>query len=71
MAKDDFVIYFFTKFQVEMCKTFMKKVICMDSTHGMSVYKFLLVTIVVVDGFGEGVPVGWMLTNRETCNVRY
>ena len=28
-------------------------------------YNFNLVTIVVIDEYGEGVSVGWMLSNRE------
>lgn len=39
--------------------------ICMDSAHSTNVYDFCLVTILVIDDFGEGVPVGWMISNRE------
>ena len=28
-------------------------------------YDFYLITIVVVDEFGEGIPVGWAISNRE------
>ncbi len=28
-------------------------------------YDFYLVTIVVVDKFGEGIPVAWAISNRE------
>lgn len=44
---------------------FGNEVICMDSTHGTNVYDFYLVTILVLDEYREGIPVGWMITNRE------
>ena len=28
-------------------------------------YDFYLITIVVVDEFGKGIPVGWAISNRE------
>ena len=42
-----------------------QRIICIDSTHGTNSYNFSLVTLVVVDEFGEGYPVGWCLSNRE------
>ena len=41
----------------------------MDSTHGTNVYDFLLISIVVVDDHGEGLPVAWAITNHETTTV--
>ena len=38
---------------------------CIDSTHRINSYNFSLVTLVVVDEFGEGYPVGWCLSNHE------
>ena len=40
-----------------------------DSTHGTNVYDFLLVSIMVVDSYGEGLPVAWALTNHEDTTV--
>ena len=39
----------------------------MDSTHGTNAYRFYLITVLVVDDFGEGLPwpVAWCLSNRE------
>uniref|UniRef100_A0A1X7SDX4 ZSWIM1/3 RNaseH-like domain-containing protein n=1 Tax=Amphimedon queenslandica TaxID=400682 RepID=A0A1X7SDX4_AMPQE len=48
-----------------MLMKFGSEAICMDSTHSTNVYDFCLVTILVLDDFGEGVPVGWMISNRE------
>ena len=41
----------------------------MDSTHGTNVYDFHLITILVLDDFGEGVPVGWMISKCEDAVV--
>ncbi len=48
-----------------MMKAFGDKVICMDATHGTNHYLFKLVTVLVLDDFGEGIPVGWMISNKE------
>jgi len=41
------------------------RMVCMDSTHGTNQYDFNLVTVLVVDDFGEGNPVAFMISNRE------
>jgi len=41
------------------------KVICVDATHGTNSYDFQLISILVIDEFGEGFPVGWCLSNKE------
>ena len=35
------------------------------STHGTNMYDFKLITVLVLDELGEGVPVAWMISNRE------
>ena len=40
-------------------------IVCMDSTHGTNLYGFLLITIMVVDEHGEGLPVAWAISNKE------
>ena len=42
---------------------------CIDSTHGTNAYNFNLTSVVVIDEFGEGIPVGWMISNREDTLV--
>lgn len=38
--------------------------------HGLNNYDFELTTIMVVDEFGEGVPVAFMFSNRkDTYNI--
>ena len=41
----------------------------MDSTHGRKTYDFNLTTILVIDEFGEGIPVGWAISNREDITL--
>lgn len=64
-SDDDFMLGIQTEFQLEMMKSFGNSAICVDSTHGTNVYEFLLVTVLVVDDFGEGIPVAWLITNKE------
>ena len=37
---------------------------CCDATHSTNAYDFHL--LMVVDEFGEGQPIGWMISNHET-----
>ena len=48
-----------------MLTKFGGKTICMDATHGTNTYDFLLISVMVIDDYGEGIPVAWMLSNRE------
>ena len=61
----DFILCIQTEFQRDMFQKFGHNTICIDSTHGTNMYDFNLITVVVVDEFGEGIPVGWMISNRE------
>ena len=65
LSKDDFVIAIQTQFQRDMLMQFGTEAICMDSTHGTNMYDFHLISILVLDDFGEGVPVCWIISNRE------
>lgn len=65
LAKDDFLLAIQTQFQCDLMKTFGTRLICMDATHGTNHYHFKLVTVLILDEFGEGVPVGWMVSNKE------
>ena len=40
-------------------------VICVDTTHGTNIYDFYLISVLVVDEFGEGMPVVRAILNRE------
>ena len=41
------------------------KVVCVDATHGTNAYDFKLITLLVVDEYGEGFPCTWCITNIE------
>ena len=69
---NDFLLALQTQFQLEMMKAFGGNVICVDATHSTNYYEYLLVTVMVVDDFGEGIPVAWAITTREdTCMLAY
>ena len=65
LSTDDFLIGIQTVFQRDMMKEFGESLICMDATHGTNHYHFNLVTVLIMDEFGEGVPVGWLISNKE------
>ena len=60
----DFILVIQTPLQAEMLKKF-PTIICVDSTHGTNGYDFNLITVVIVNEFGEGYPVSWCISNRE------
>ena len=62
---DDFLIVIQTLFQRDLLKLFGSNAVCIDSTHGTTAYDFNLTSILIIDEYGEGVPVGWMIANRE------
>ena len=46
-----------------------QKLICVDATHGTTAYHFQLVTVLVTDDYNEGVPVAWLISNKETTDA--
>ena len=68
---DDFILGIQTQFQREMLCKYGDVCICMDATHGTKMYDFKLITILVLDDFGEGLPVAWTISNMQgrCCNV--
>ncbi len=66
---EDFLLALQTQFQLEMMKAFGRNVICVDATHSTNQYEFLLVTVMVIDDFGEGIPVAWAITTREDTSM--
>ena len=63
---DDFLLCLQTEFQLDMLKEFGNRAICVDSTHGTNQYNFLLITLLIIDEFGEGIPIAFAISNRET-----
>ena len=64
-AVSDFILCIQTPFQCDMLKMFADNIICIDSTHGTNMYDFCLITVIVIDEYGEGVPVAWVISNPE------
>lgn len=53
-----------SQFQLEMLVRFgQNSTICMDSTHGTSMYSFLLTSLVVVDKFHNGITVAHCISD--------
>ena len=48
-----------------MLQQFGGRGVCCDATHGTNAYNFTLTTLLVIDEFGQGFPVGWCLSNHE------
>ena len=69
LGPNDFILGIQTQFQRDMLVKFVQNGICIDTTHKTNQYNFLLLTLMVLDEFGEGIPVGWMISNREDSMV--
>ena len=65
LREDDFLLVLQTPLQMEMLRSFGNNIICVDATHGTNEYDFMLVSMIVIDDYGEGCPVAWCFTNRE------
>ena len=66
LCEEDFVLAIQTPLQANiMRKLSNDRIVCVDGTHGTNGYDFNLITVVVVDEYGEGFPVGWCISNRE------
>ena len=69
VAHDDFLLVIQTEFQRDMLLKYGDLCICMDATHGTNAYDFNLITVMVIDGLGEGIPVAWAIANREDTTI--
>ena len=69
VGTDDFILVLQTQFQLDMLKAYGHKCICMDATYGVNLYDFMLTSVLVIDEFGEGIPVAWAITNREDTAI--
>jgi len=64
LEQSDFILALQTPLQADMLVKFGSNIICMDDTHGTNSYDFSLITLLVVDEFGEGCPAAWCLCNK-------
>ena len=65
LSNDDFLLVLQIEFQRDMLRQFRNNVVCVDSTYGTNAYYFSLITLMVIDEFGEGIPVAWAISNKE------
>lgn len=66
LKKEDFVLIIMTAFQREMLKKYANDKICLDGTHGLNSYNFILYLILIVDEFKNGCPVAFCFSNRSS-----
>ena len=70
LLPNDFILAIQTNLQAEMLKKFGPgKVVCIDATHGTNGYDFSLITLIVIDEFGEGYPVAWCISNTTDLTL--
>ena len=65
-TREDFMVVIQTKAQRERAKRYGNDGLCCDATHGTTLYDFPLTTLLVIDEFGEGQPIG-----RKTFGISY
>eukprot|EP00112_Aurelia_sp_Birch-Aquarium-sp1_P006484 Seg1716.3 transcript_id=Seg1716.3/GoldUCD/mRNA.D3Y31 product="hypothetical protein" protein_id=Seg1716.3/GoldUCD/D3Y31 len=65
LPANDFILGIQTQFQRDTMAKYAKNLVCLDSTHSTTGCDFLLVTVLIKDEFGEGVPVAWLISNME------
>ena len=70
-SKDDFVLILQTEFQKDMLRKFGSLALYIDSTHKTNAYDFSLPTLLVIGNFDYGLPVAWMISNREDKDNNY
>ena len=69
LSKNDVIVILQTEEQKHLARQFGHKGVCCDSTHGTNAYDFFLTTVLIVDEFGEGVPIAWCISNHEDYNM--
>ena len=69
IGNNDFILAIQTEFQRDMLCLYGNMCVCMDATHGTNMYDFNLITLLVIDEFGEGISVAWAIANREDVTL--
>jgi hypothetical protein len=64
-----FALVLASPFQVNMLNTFGRKMVHLDGTGGTNKNGFWLASLLVVDEFGNDVPVGSLITSSEAALV--
>ena len=65
LRQNDFFLVIQTEFQRDMMTNFGDNIICVDATYRTNIYDFNLITVMVLDEYGEGIHVVWAVCNRE------
>jgi len=69
MSTEDFFLVLMDGAQCEMLQNQgndQTSIICVDSTHGINSYNFLLTTMMVFDSNRQGFPAAFLYSNRAT-----
>ena len=69
VEKNYFLLAMQTEFQKKMFSKYASKLICVDATHGTTACDFQLITVLVIDDYDEGIPVAWLISNKESTDV--
>ena len=69
LHNSDFLLVLQTEFQKDLFLEHGSHVVCMDATHGTNLYNFQLITILIMDSLGEGIPVAWAIGNHENTQL--
>ena len=69
LKMEDMLLIIQTKFHKDIMLKFGSNIVCLDATHGITMYDFLLMTVVIVDQYGEGVPITWAVSNIGKIRV--
>lgn len=75
-GRDDYVLYYdrseqgiqlaiSTPFQRQMLEAFGQKLVFMDAVFGLTIYGYPMLTLLVQDDFGNGVPVAFCISDKE------
>ena len=65
LGQNDFLLVIQTEFQRDMMTNFGDNIICVDATYRTNIYDFNLITVMVLDKYGKGIPMAWAVCNRE------
>lgn len=69
LTESDFLLVIQTEFQRDLLLEHGNSVVCMDATHGTNCHDFQLITLLIIDSLGEGVPVAWAIANHEDTKI--
>ena len=69
IESNDFLLGIQTEFQQDMFVKHTTKLVCVVATDGTNCYNFRLITVLVIEHYDEGIPVAWLISNKESADV--